>query len=85
MQVWVELRQRGVPLHHKAHGHPRWVADAPFTKAGAVPQESPDRLGWYMGLRWVEDFMLRHPEMSLSELMDQHEVLPFLQSFRPKA
>ena len=27
----------------------RWVADAPFTKAGDVPQDSPDRLGWYMG------------------------------------
>ena len=85
MQVWVELRKEEFLYTTKRMDIQRWVADAPFTKAGAVPQESPDRLGWYMGLRWVEDFMLRHPEMSLSELMDQHEVLPFLQSFRPKA
>ena len=84
MQVWVELRKKEFLYTTKRMDIQRWVADAPFTKAGAVPQDSPDRLGWYMGLRWAEDFMIRHPEMSLSQLMDQADVLPFLQSYRPK-
>jgi len=83
MQVWIELRKEEFLYTTQHMDIQRWVADAPFTKAGAVPQESPDRLGWYMGLRWVEDFMRRHPEMGLPELMAQKDVLPFLQSYRP--
>jgi len=83
MQVWVELRKEEFLYTSKRMDIQRWTADAPFTKAGAVPQDSPDRLGWYMGLRWVEDFMRRHPEMGLPELMAQKDVLPFLQSYRP--
>ena len=84
MQVWIELRQEEFLYTSKRMDIQRWVADAPFTKAGAVPQDSPDRLGWYLGMRWVEDFMARHPEMTLEQLMDQSNVLPFLQSYRPK-
>lgn len=83
MQVWIELRQEEFLYTSKRQDIQRWVADAPFTKAGAVPQDSPDRLGWYMGMRWVEDFMRRHPEMTLPQLMQQRDVLPFLQSYRP--
>jgi hypothetical protein len=83
MQVWIELRKEEFLYTTHRMDIQRWTADAPFTKAGAVPQDSPDRLGWYMGLRWVEDFMRRHPEMSLAELMAQQDVLPFLQSYRP--
>lgn len=83
MQVWVELRKEEFLYTTKRMDIQRWIADAPFTKAGAVPQDSPDRLGWYMGLRWVEDFMRRHPDMGLPELMEQKDVLPFLQSYRP--
>ncbi len=84
MQTWMELRKKEFLYTTKRMDIQRWVADAPFTKAGAVPQESPDRLGWYMGLRWVEDYMVRHPDMTLSQLMNQDDVLPFLQSYRPK-
>jgi len=83
MQVWIELRKEEFLYTSRRMDIQRWVADAPFTNAGAVPQDSPDRLGWYMGLRWVEDFMRRHPEMGLPELMEQKDVLPFLQSYRP--
>ena len=83
MQVWMELRKEEFLYTSKRMDIQRWVADAPFTKAGDVPQDSPDRLGWYMGLRWVEDFMQRHPEMTLQELMDKQDVLPFLQAYRP--
>ncbi len=84
LQIWMELRKEEFLYTTKRMDIQRWIADAPFTKAGAVPQDSPDRLGWYMGMRWVEDYMLRHPEMSLSSLMDQQDVLPFLQAYRPK-
>ena len=82
-QIWSELRQEEFLYTRRRMDIQRWVADAPFTKAGDVPQDSPDRLGWYMGLRWVEDHMARRADLDLPELMAQKDVLPFLQTYRP--
>ena len=84
MQVWMELRKEEFLYTSRRMDIQRWVADGPFTHAGAVPQESPDRLGWYMGMRWVEDHMRKHPDMTLQQLMSRKDVLPFLQTFRPR-
>ncbi|MBK12340.1 MAG: hypothetical protein CL849_02290, partial [Crocinitomicaceae bacterium] len=78
-----ELRREEVLYNRNKMDIKRWPSDAPFTKAGAIPQESPDRLGWVIGLRWVEDLMARRTELDLQGLMDQQEVLPFLQAYRP--
>ena len=82
-QIWSELRQEEHLYTRRRMDIQRWVADAPFTKAGDVPQDSPDRLGWYMGLRWVEDYMARQANTTLPGLMTQKDVLPFLQAYRP--
>jgi len=81
--IWTELRQEDMLYTRRRMDIQRWTADAPFTKAGSVPQDSPDRLGWYMGLRWVEDLMVRRTDLDLQELMAQQDVLPFLQAYRP--
>lgn len=81
--IWSELRQEDMLYTRRRMDIQRWTADAPFTKAGAVPQDSPDRLGWFMGLRWVEDFMARRTDLDLEGLMAEHDVLPFLQTYRP--
>ena len=82
-QIWSELRREESLYTRRRMDIQRWVADAPFTKAGDVPQDSPDRLGWYMGMRWVEDFMARNPEIDLPALVERQDVLPFLQAYRP--
>jgi hypothetical protein len=82
-QIWSELRKEDILYTRRRMDIQRWVADAPFTKAGDVPQDSPDRLGWYMGLRWVEDHMARQTELDLPGLMSRTDVLPFLQTYRP--
>ena len=82
-QVWSELRKEETLYTRRRTDIQRWVVDGPFTKAGSVPQESPDRLGWYMGMRWAEDFMSRNQEVDLPGLMEQNDVLPFLQAYRP--
>lgn len=82
-QIWSELRQEDALYTRRRMDIQRWVSDAPFTKAGDVPQDSPDRLGWYMGMRWVEDHMARQKDLDLGDLMAQEDVLPFLQTYRP--
>ena len=81
--VWSELRTEEMLYTRRRMDVQRWTSDAPFTKAGAVPQDSPDRLGWFIGMRWVEDFMARRTDLDLPELMAQEDVLPFLQAYRP--
>lgn len=83
MQVWMELRKDEFLYTTRRMDIQKWTADAPFTKAGNIPQDSPDRIGWYIGLRWVEDYVRRHPDITLAQLMDRHDVLPFLQAYRP--
>ncbi|MDG2425311.1 MAG: hypothetical protein P8M07_01870 [Flavobacteriales bacterium] len=83
LAVWLELRKDDVLYSKSRQDANRWVRDAPFTNAGALPQDSPDRLGWYMGLRWAEDYMARHSGASLQDLLEQEDVLTFLQSYRP--
>ena len=81
--VWSELRNEEILYTRRRMDIQRWTADAPFTKAGAVPQDSPDRLGWFIGMRWVEDLMARRTDLDLPGLMAQEDVLPFLQTYRP--
>jgi len=81
--VWSELRNEETLYTRKRMDIQRWTSDAPFTKAGAIPQESPDRIGWYIGLRWVEDHMARNADLDLPQLMARKDVLPFLQTYRP--
>ena len=81
--IWSELRNEETLYTRRRMDIQRWTSDAPFTKAGAIPQESPDRLGWYIGLRWVEDLMARNTDLDLQQLMARKDVLPFLQTYRP--
>ena len=82
-QVWSELRVEEQLYSSKRIDIQRWVVDGPFTNAGQIPQDSPDRLGWYVGLRWVEDWVSRQKDLSLKDLMAKKDVLPFLQAYRP--
>jgi hypothetical protein len=61
----------------------RWFQEAPFTRVGDIPQESPDRLGIWMGWNIVEDFMAQHPELAFEELMTEEDPLILLKSYRP--
>lgn len=83
-QLWSELRKEEVLYTRRKTDIQRWVNDAPFTKAGTVPQESPDRLGWYLGWRWIEDHMEKKPHLTLPDMMALTEVLPVLQTYRPR-
>ena len=61
----------------------RWVADAPFHQGGRRPQESPDRwVGTWAALGG--GLHVRHPEMTLPELMDKTKCCPFCSPTGPR-
>ena len=82
--VWIELQPSKVLFETNRTIYNRWLSDGPFTKAGAIPQESPDRLGIWIGWRIVEDYMDRNPEISIEELFEEQDHITFLKSYRPE-
>lgn len=60
-----------------------YVNDGPFTSE--VSQESPARLGIWVGWRIVESYMKNHPEMSLQQMMELEDSQIILQEskYRP--
>jgi len=82
--VWLELQPQDVLFSSDRTEFGRWFAEGPFTKYGGIPQESPDRLGAYMGWRMVQDFMQQNPELSFGELMAITEYHGIVKAYRPE-
>ena len=82
-QVWVELQPQGELFESNRLEYSRWFNEGPFTRAASIPQESPDRLGAWIGWNAVRDFMEKHPDTSLDELIRMTDPLPILKAYRP--
>ena len=82
--IWLELQPANVLFETNRTVFHRWLTDGPFTKFGSIPQESPDRLGVWMGLKIVEDYMEQNPETSAEQLFSETDYIPFLKSYRPE-
>jgi len=61
----------------------RWFQEGPFTRVGKVPQDSPDRLGIFLGWQAVEAAMRTHPEWTEVDLLELQDPQPVLRSYRP--
>lgn len=83
--VWLEMSQQDVLFDTNPMEFSRWFNEGPFTRAAAIPQDSPDRLGAYLGYRIVSAYMNEHKELTLSELMTMTDPMPFLQTYRPNS
>jgi len=82
--VWLELQPQDALFASDRLEFGRWFSEGPFTKFGAIPQESPDRLGAYMGWRMVSEYMADHPETTLPQLMTLTDYTPVVKAYRPK-
>lgn len=82
-KIWLELQPQDVLFETNRTIYNRWLNEGPFTRAGDIPQESPDRLGAWMGWRIIEDYMDRNPDVELEKLIEDLDYNPMLQSYRP--
>lgn len=82
--VWLELQPQRELFNTNRMEFGRWFNEGPFTRAAGIPQESPDRLGAYMGWRMVSDFMRKNPEATLQDLLIITDPTPIIKAYRPK-
>ena len=82
-EVWQEFSNAKELLNERRTDYLRWFNEGPFTRAGRIPQESPDQLGTYIAWRAVEDYMAAHPETTLPELLALRDPVPVFKAYRP--
>ncbi|MGB1033182.1 MAG: hypothetical protein ACPGWM_11215, partial [Flavobacteriales bacterium] len=81
--TWIELSHQDVLYQTKRFEIEKWTSEAPFTAAGDIPQDSPSRLGVWMGWQIVRDYMNKHPEVTLEELMKETNYIKLLNTYQP--
>ena len=81
--IWLELQPQEVLFETNRTIYNRWLNEGPFTRAGAIPQTSPDRLGVWMGWQMVEDYMESNSDISIEGMFDEQDPTPFLKAYRP--
>ncbi len=59
----------------------KFLAPGPFT--AMLPNESPDRMGVWMGWQMVRDFMRANPKVTLKELIELKDVNRLLKFYDP--
>lgn len=81
--AWGEMKPQARLFSDTPREVMRWFQEGPFTKAGRIPQESPDRLGIFLGWRAVEAAMEAHPEWTTQDLLKLQDPTEVLQAYRP--
>jgi uncharacterized protein YjaZ len=59
----------------------KWVNDGPFTSG--LPQESPSRVGIWIGWQMVKQYMEKNPSLTIPQLMDFEDVSVILNNYKP--
>ena len=82
-QVWNHLAERNLLFSADRITVSHYMQWAPFTTG--LSQDSPGRLGWYLGLRIVENYMDNNQQVSLLNLVEEYDVQKILRlsGYRP--
>lgn len=83
VNVWKEIAKQKVIFGTQSFENQKWIINGPFTNAGAIPNDSPARIGCWIGWQMVSEFMDNHPNYSLQQLMDETNYQHFLNSYKP--
>ena len=67
-QMWSYLVERKMLFSNKRMDIVRYINDAPSTSG--FPLESPGRAGIWLGWQIIRQYMRKHPEITLAELME---------------
>ena len=81
--TWAEMQPQDRMFANKPRDVMRWFQEGPFTRVGRVPQDSPDRLGVFLGWRAVEAALAQHPEWTDADVLEWTDPQPVLRAYRP--
>lgn len=79
--IWIYLAENNLLFDSSMREISKWVNDGPFTSG--LPQESPSRVGIWMGWQMVRQYMDKHPETTLVQMLEIEDDSKFLNSYKP--
>lgn len=80
-QIWTYLAENDLLFEKNLRIISQWVNDGPFTTG--LPQESPSRAGIFIGWKMVKQYMEKHPETTLQQLVKLSDYNKILSSYKP--
>lgn len=80
-QIWTYLAENNLLFEKDLRLISQWINDGPFTTG--LPQESPSRAGIFIGWKMVEQYMKKHPETTLQQLVQLSDYNRILSSYKP--
>ena len=90
--AWAEANERAIwaqvqPQERMFNDNPRevmrWFQEGPFTRVGDIPQESPDKLGAYLGWKMVQAHTAARGDLPVDGWFMAQDPQPFLRTYRP--
>lgn len=79
--IWIFLAENNLLFSSSMRDIVQWINDGPFTTG--LPQESPSRIGIWMGWQMVRQYMDKHPGTPLNRLMEIEDSNRFLNTYKP--
>ena len=79
--IWIYLAENNLLFNSSMRDISKWVNDGPFTSG--LPQESPSRVGIWIGWQMVRQYMKKHPETTLNQLMEIEDEGLILNNYKP--
>ena len=90
--AWAEANERAIwaqvqPQERMFNNNPRevmrWFQEGPFTRVGDIPQDSPDKLGAYLGWKMVQAHTEARGNLPADGWFTARDPQPFLRTYRP--
>jgi uncharacterized protein YjaZ len=83
-RVWAHLVQEELLYETDYMSINKWINQAPFVSG--IPKDSPGRLGQWVGLKIVRNYMQNRPNTKLTELMTNNNAQEILarSKYKPK-
>lgn len=81
-EIWRDIVDLKILYSTNPNEIRKFIEEAPFTSS--LPQESPGRVGVFMGWQMVKAYMEAFPEKKLPDLMQEQNARNILKYYKPK-
>ena len=80
-EIWIFLAENNLLFDSSMREITKWVNNGPFTNG--LSQESPSRVGIWIGWQMVKQYMERNPKTSLQRMVEMEDNSLFLNNYKP--
>jgi hypothetical protein len=70
--IWAHFMERKIFFSSDFQLRLDYINDGPFTKG--FPKEAPSRVGVWLGVQIVNSYMVKHPDVTLQQLMNNQDL-----------